>query len=151
MKDLTPLEEMVSIEKWLEDLKTTPEELLKDKKNEFLNKKIVLEHEGRTTYSGAWGVPSFHSVNKFYISESPLDELSVKEKIKELKKEEKIRLKNQRSKEHDYRFQRSDDLYKSWEITTLKKVLKNWNKREKDSHGVFGSSSHKYILYKKTF
>ena len=130
--------EIKSIENQINELKTKLEEE---------NKKV----ERETKYLGAWGVPSFHSVNKFYISESPLDELSVKEKIKELKKEEKIRLKNQRSKEHDYRFQRSDDLYKSWEITTLKKVLKNWNKREKDSHGVFGSSSHKYILYKKTF
>lgn len=113
---------------------------IKKENKEILNTKVLYTLEDRISYSGRMSFPNPTTTHTF----SPIQD-DGKEMIKELRKDERERKKKQKCREdnHDYRFQRSDTIYRTYKVITFRTALRKMGKDER-KHSTFGSTSTYY-------
>lgn len=113
---------------------------IKKENKEILNTKVLYTREERISYSGRMSFPNPTTTHTF----SPIQG-DGKEMIKELRKDERKRKGEQKRREdnHDYRYQRSDTIYRTYKVITVRTALRKMGKDER-KHSAFGSISTYY-------
>lgn len=140
-----------SIEKFLEEIGETASGYAKNKGEALLDEKIYFQKNTTTNYSGSYHVPNPTYTVTYFVPESgKFNEYDLKAKISDLKAKEKVRKKDQdrREENHDYRFQKPSSQMNEYGITTLRKVLKDFDNRPKSFRGAMSSSTYNYNIVK---
>ena len=142
-----PKDKKISIEEFLKKIGKDSNELSKEK-NSILDKKILFEKTDSTNFSGSWGVPNPSTSMDYFLPEGDVDEDDLKNSIRDKKLEEKEHRKRQKREQdgRDYRYQRPSTYYTEYGVTTLRNVLKDFDKRQKSSHGSLSSSNYYYNI-----
>lgn len=144
---LSPLEEgkEISVEKWLEALKTDSKTLAKNK-DKFLDEEIYFTKQLTTTFSGSWSVPNQTNTITYFIG----GKIPSKEEIKNSKQKEKEHRKSQNKcqENHNNKYLRPSTTTTEYGTTTLRKVLKKFDERTKSFHGTMSNIIHNYIIKK---
>jgi hypothetical protein len=142
-------EKEIDVEDFLKKLNTSSESLSKDK-NSVLDNKILFTKKLITNFSGSYGVPNPKTITTYHFSDESNDESKLKSFIADKKKDEREHLKKQKKEQdnHDYRFQRPSTSQTEYGVTTLRKVMKDFEKRQKSFHGTMSSSKYEYKILK---
>lgn len=127
---------------------------LSKEKDAFLDKKIIVADTSYITYSGSWGVPNPTYTTTYLISDEDKSDEDLKTALNQKKTKERELAKRRR----EIAKEKKDDPYyrgesvgnASYSITTLRKVLKSFDKRPLGYHGSMSSTRYDYYIKKES-